>query len=315
MDRPLNLGGERGEHELLEQLKGDGGARTRSNRGRASAWVTTTRLRRRSSCETFWRIPGWYTQYTPYQAEIAQGRLEALLNFQTMVADLTGLPMANSSLLDEGTAAAEAMAMCWGTARQKKNTFFIDQRCHPANDQRRADSRDLDGDQPDHWQHGKTLTRKSRLMTTSAASSCSTPTLTAPSLITDALQQLADRLHEAKSLLVAATDLLALTLIKPPGEWGADIAIGSAQRFGVPMGGGGPHAAFMSCKDRNSSAGCPAASWASPKIRTATTPTASPSRPANNTSNGNVRRPTSARPRCCWRSWPACMRCTTDRRG
>ncbi len=241
MDKPLNLGDKRGEHELLEQLKtmAEKNKIARSCIGMGYHDTITPPVILRNILEN----PGWYTQYTPYQAEIAQGRLEALLNFQTMVADLTGLSISNSSLLDEGTAAAEAMAMCWGAARRKKNTFFIDERCHPQTInvvQTRATSMGINlviG----KWEEVEINDDLCGVLVQypDTYGSIADP---------EALQQLADRLHEAKSLLVAATDLLALTLIKPPGEWGTDIAIGSAQRFGVPMGGGGPHAAFMSCK-------------------------------------------------------------------
>jgi glycine dehydrogenase len=187
--------------------------------------------------------PGWYTQYTPYQAEISQGRLEALLNFQTLICDLTGLPLAGASLLDEGTAAAEAMAMCRSIVESaEKTTFLVADQCHPqtlAVVRTRAESL------------GVTLK-------VVPAGEVATMDLTAVfgALLqypaTDGRivspQAAADALHRAGALLVVATDLLALTLIPPPGELGADVAVGSAQRFGVPMGFGGPHAAFLSTK-------------------------------------------------------------------
>ena len=184
--------------------------------------------------------PAWYTAYTPYQPEIAQGRLEALLNYQTMIADLTGLPVANASLLDEATAAAEAMTMAERVAKSKAKAFFVDHGCHPQTIEvirTRAlplgievivgDPAKLEADRvfgaifqyPGTYGH-----------------------------VTDFTDQIA-ALHAAKAVAVVATDLLALTLLKEPGAMGADIAIGSSQRFGVPMGYGGPHAAFMSCKD------------------------------------------------------------------
>jgi glycine dehydrogenase len=190
--------------------------------------------------------PGWYTQYTPYQAEISQGRLEALLNFQTMVADLTGLPLAGASLLDEGTAAAEAMAMCFGIVGGdgKKKRFFVARDCHPqtiAVVKTRAESLGIEitvGD-PD-------------AVDFSGADLCGVlvqyPTTDGR---IERYDDLTEAAHKAGALVVAAADLLALTLIKPPGEWGgggADIAVGSAQRFGVPMGFGGPHAAYIATK-------------------------------------------------------------------
>jgi len=185
--------------------------------------------------------PGWYTQYTPYQAEIAQGRLEALLNFQTLVSDLTALPIANASLLDEGTAAAEAMAMCYSRAADNARVFFVSNRCHPqtlALLQTRAEALGIE------VSVGDPLTIKI------------TPNvfgvlLQYPDTDGDA-QNLSDVIKKLKAMgaaIVVATDLLALTLLVPPGELGADIAVGSAQRFGVPIGFGGPHAAFLSCTD------------------------------------------------------------------
>jgi glycine cleavage system P protein (glycine dehydrogenase) len=184
--------------------------------------------------------PGWYTQYTPYQSEISQGRLEALLAFQTMVADLTGLPVANASLLDEGTAAAEAMHMCRALSGEDRPAFFVAEACHPqtievvrtragaAGVELRvgpAAEADLSGVFGVLLQYPATDGR----------------------LVDPA--PLVERAHAAGALVVIATDLLALTLLRPPGELGADVAIGSAQRFGVPLGYGGPHAAFLATRD------------------------------------------------------------------
>jgi glycine dehydrogenase len=185
--------------------------------------------------------PGWYTQYTPYQAEIAQGRLEALLNFQTMVSDLTVLPLANASMLDEATAAAEAMYMCQSLHDDRK-TIFVAQDCHPqtiAVVKSRA-----------KWQGVDVLVGDVENVDDATLEKCAGVLLQYPTSdgrIVD-YAPLCERAHQHGAQVVAATDLLALTLVKPPGEWGADIAIGSAQRFGVPMGAGGPHAAFMACK-------------------------------------------------------------------
>ena len=184
--------------------------------------------------------PAWYTQYTPYQAEIAQGRLEALLNFQTMVADLTGLPLANASLLDEGTAAAEAMAMCKAiTGRQG---FFASQGCHP---QTLAVVRTRAASLGIHLEIG-TVDEIDWKRASYGGLLLQYPT-------TDGTfrncHDLVGRAHDAGTQVVVATDLLALTLFKPPGEFGADIAVGSSQRFGVPMGFGGPHAAFLATRE------------------------------------------------------------------
>jgi glycine dehydrogenase len=184
--------------------------------------------------------PAWYTAYTPYQPEIAQGRLEALLNYQTMVADLTGLPIANASLLDEATAAAEAMTMAERSAKSKARAFFVDRFCHPqtiAVIRTRALPLGITiiedtGDKLDPTQVFGAIFQYPGSY----------------GHISDFTDQIA-ALHAAKAIAVVATDLLALCMLKEPGAMGADIAVGSSQRFGVPLGYGGPHAAFMSCTD------------------------------------------------------------------
>jgi len=183
--------------------------------------------------------PGWYTQYTPYQAEISQGRLEALLNFQTMVIDLTGLPVANASLLDEATAAAEAMGICVANVPQKiSRTFFVSETCHPqtiAVLQTRAEPLGIELQIGDH--------RDVNFDTPILGAIVQYPAT--DGTIYD-YHPFAEQVHAAGGLFVTATDLLALTLLRPPGEFGADIAIGNSQRLGVPLGYGGPHAAFLS---------------------------------------------------------------------
>ncbi len=188
--------------------------------------------------------PGWYTAYTPYQAEISQGRLEALLNFQTLVCDLTGLEIANASMLDEGTAAAEAMMMCHrlkeGDAATHRN-FFVDAACHPQTiDIVRTRAKPLGisvivGDwrtfQPDGACFGVLVQYPDTTGSVHDFAACFTAA------------------HAAGAFTIVAADLLALTLLRAPGEFGADVAVGSAQRFGVPMGFGGPHAGFLATKD------------------------------------------------------------------
>ena len=184
--------------------------------------------------------PGWYTQYTPYQAEIAQGRLEALLNFQTMVMDLTGLDIANASLLDEGTAAAEAMHLLHADAAPGSDAFLVADDCHPqtiAVLRTRAKHLGI-----------RVVESDADAFDFAGAFGCLVQYPSTDGAIRD-YRGLAERAHAAGVRVVAATDLLALTLFVPPGEWGADVAVGSAQRLGVPMGYGGPHAAFMAAKD------------------------------------------------------------------
>jgi glycine dehydrogenase len=185
--------------------------------------------------------PGWYTQYTPYQAEIAQGRLEALLNFQTMVIDLTRLDIANASLLDEGTAAAEAMHLAHGVAEDDADTFFVSELCHPQTIEvvkTRARPLGIDvvvGDHERFELHDRVLGVLLQYPATDGQ-------------VLD-YRSFAARAKALGGTVIAATDLLALALLTPPGEWGADVAVGNSQRFGVPMGFGGPHAAFMAARD------------------------------------------------------------------
>jgi glycine dehydrogenase len=189
--------------------------------------------------------PAWYTAYTPYQAEISQGRMEALINFQTMVCDLTGMPIANASMLDEATAAAEAMTLAKRSVKSKSNVFLVAGDCHPQTIeviQTRA----------------KPLGIEVKVSTASA---------TLPQLMAEGdyfgvlaqypattgsihdLRPLAGQAHVDGAALCVAADLLALTLLAPPGEWDADIVLGNTQRFGMPMGNGGPHAAYLACRD------------------------------------------------------------------
>jgi glycine dehydrogenase len=237
---PLSIPDGRGEREVLMELReiAQKNQLYRSFIGMGYHDCITPPVIQRNVLEN----PGWYTQYTPYQAEVSQGRLEALLNFQTMVSDLTGLPLSNASLLDEGTAAAEAMNMCDAVARNKRPAFFAADDCHP---QTLAVLR----------------TRASSLgieLVVGPAGAAADLDAGALGRVCGVLVQypntrgrlvdysdLAGRVHQAGALLVVACDLLSLTLLRPPGEFGADVAVGSSQRFGVPMGAGGPHAAFL----------------------------------------------------------------------
>ena len=185
--------------------------------------------------------PGWYTAYTPYQAEISQGRLEALLNFQTMIADLTGFDIANASLLDEGTAAAEAMSMSFGLSRSNAEAFFVSEFCHPQTIEvvrTRATARGFEIVVGNH-----------------ATFDFSQPVFGAllqyPAGEGDVYDYagFVERAHDSGALVTVAADLLALTLLRSPGEFGADIAVGNSQRFGVPLGYGGPHAAYFATRD------------------------------------------------------------------
>lgn len=198
--------------------------------------------------------PGWYTQYTPYQAEIAQGRLEALLTFQTMVCDLTGMDVANASLLDEGTAVAEAMTMSFNVGQRRhrgedRRAFFVADNCHPQTlsvVETRAEAigvRVIVGSLAD-------LAAKAE---GAGAKELFGAVVQYPGTLGDIpdLESLFSGLGAAGVMTVAATDLLALTVLRPPGEFGADIAVGSAQRFGVPLGFGGPHAAFFATRDEH----------------------------------------------------------------
>ena len=237
---PLDIPAERGEHELQGEMRrmADRNRVFRSFLGMGYHDCVTPPVIQRNILEN----PGWYTQYTPYQSEIAQGRLEALLNFQTLVADLTGLPLANASLLDGATAAAEAMSMCLAIHGAKQRVFFVAENCHP---QTIAvlETRGLplgiriqvgspeDADFGDPELFGVLLQYPGT-----------------DGLISD-YSGVIERAHAGNATVVVATDLLALTLIRPPGELGADIAVGSTQRFGVPLGFGGPHAAFLSTRE------------------------------------------------------------------
>ena len=189
--------------------------------------------------------PAWYTAYTPYQAEISQGRLEALINFQTMVCDLTGMAIANASMLDEATAAAEAMTLAKRSVKSKSNVFIVAGDCHPQT-----------------IEVMQTRAKPLGIEVKVSSASSTVPQLMAQGNYFGVLAQypattgaihdlrpLAGWAHADGAALCVAADLLALTLLAPPGEWDADIVVGNTQRFGMPMGNGGPHAAYLACRD------------------------------------------------------------------
>jgi glycine dehydrogenase len=239
LDRQLNLPEAKSETEALAELR----AVSRKNKvarsfiGAGYSDCITPPVIQRNILEN----PGWYTAYTPYQAELAQGRLEALLNFQTMITDLTALEIANASLLDEATAGAEAMALCHAVAPNRK-TFFVADNCHPqtiAILQTRAKPLGIAIKIGDYSRPKFDETVFGALVQYPATDG-------AINDYTDFIRQA----HDAGALVAVAADILALTLLKPPGEFGADVAVGNTQRFGVPLGFGGPHAAYFATRDQ-----------------------------------------------------------------
>jgi glycine dehydrogenase len=241
MKRALNLGEPRGEFEMLAELKTIASKNkvVRSCIGMGFSDTITPPVIQRNILEN----PGWYTQYTPYQPEISQGRLEALLNFQTMVCDLTGMALANASMLDESTAAGEAMSMARAIASpdSAKKSFFVADDCHPQT-------------------IAVVTARAEPLGITVHVGPSSKADFASNDFFGILLQypttdgRVVDytdvifKAHSAGAIAIVAADILSLTLLKPPGEFGADIAVGSTQRFGVPLGFGGPHAGYMATK-------------------------------------------------------------------
>lgn len=240
LGRLLNLPQVRNEHEALCELKAIASRNHcfRSYLGMGYYDSVTPPVIQRNILEN----PGWYTQYTPYQAEIAQGRLEALLNFQTMIRDLTGMDIANASMLDEGTAAAEAMTMAYAVKRADgRRRFFVDQSCHPQTIdvvRTRATPQGIEvvvGD----W-------RKQSMESGFFGVLVQYP---ATDGAISQYDDFAKAVHAGGALLIVAADLLSLVVLRSPGAFGADIVVGNSQRFGVPMGFGGPHAAFFATRD------------------------------------------------------------------
>ena len=238
--KPLDLPAPLTEHEVLAALRGLAGKNRvwRSYLGMGYHDTLTPPVILRNILEN----PGWYTQYTPYQAEISQGRLEAMLNFQTMVCDLTGMQIANASMLDEATAAAEAMHLVYAVkGGDKPGVFFVAQDCHPQTiavvrtRAKAAGIRVVVGDAAT-YDFAK------------ATAGCLVQYPTTDGSVVDP-RAFVERAHAHGAMVVVASDILALTLLTPPGELGADVAVGSTQRFGVPMGLGGPHAGYLATKD------------------------------------------------------------------
>ena len=241
LDRVLELPAAKSENDALAELR----ALASQNRiarnfiGAGYSDTITPPVIQRNILEN----PGWYTAYTPYQAELAQGRLEALVNFQTMVTDLTALDIANASLLDEATAAAEAMALCHHAATDRsRNKFFVADNCHPETIevvQTRAKPLGIEivtGDFANFKFDDAVFGALVQYPATDGA--------------IYNYERFAGAVHDAGALFVVAADILALALLKPPGEFGADVAVGSTQRFGVPLGFGGPHAAYIATRDQ-----------------------------------------------------------------
>ncbi|HSI14309.1 MAG TPA: aminomethyl-transferring glycine dehydrogenase [Chthoniobacter sp.] len=238
--KPLSLPTGAGEHEALAELRG----LAKKNRvcknyiGQGYSGTIVPPVIQRNILEN----PGWYTAYTPYQAEISQGRMEALVNFQEMVTDLTGLDIANASLLDEATAAAEAMHMAHALSKQADaKAIFVSERCHPqtiAVVETRAEPLGIKvivGDEAKFDFTEKVFAVLLQYPDTTGAILDYAPFI--------------ERAHGVGALAIVAADILSLTLLRPPGEFGADIAVGSSQRFGVPLGFGGPHAGYMATRD------------------------------------------------------------------
>ncbi|MCA1994538.1 MAG: aminomethyl-transferring glycine dehydrogenase, partial [Coleofasciculus sp. S288] len=239
LKQPLQLAEAQSEHSALAKLKEIASKNQvfRSFIGMGYHDCITPPVIQRNILEN----PGWYTAYTPYQAEIAQGRLEALLNFQTMMIDLTGLEIANASLLDEGTAAAEAMTMSYGLCKTKANAFFVSNSCHPQTIdvvQTRAKPLGINVIVGDHQTFGFEQSIFGALLQYPATDGT----------IYD-YREFIEKAHDIGALVTVAADPLSLALLTPPGEFGADIAVGSTQRFGVPLGYGGPHAAYFATKE------------------------------------------------------------------
>ena len=240
LTKEMNLPPALSEYDVLKEMKSNASKNKvyKSYIGMGYYGCITPTVIQRNILEN----PSWYTQYTPYQAEIAQGRLEALLNYQTMISDLTALPVANASLLDEGTAAAEAMHMFYASQTDaKRNRFFVSQNCFPQTIdilKTRANPIGIKIVVGDHTKFDFTKNFFGALV---QYPDCDGE-------IYD-YKDFCSKIHDQGGYVAVAADLLSLALLTPPGEWGADVVVGSSQRFGIPMGYGGPHAGYFSTKD------------------------------------------------------------------
>src|SRR5256714_6780551 len=239
LDRELNLPEAKSEHDALAELRAISKKNVvaRNFIGAGYSDCITPPVIQRNILEN----PGWYTVYTPYQAELAQGRLEALVNFQTMIVDLTKLDIANASMLDEATSAAEAMTLCHAAVPGRK-TFFVADNCHPETIEvvrTRAKPLGIEVKIDNH----------SRFKFDDSIFGALVQYPATDGAIYD-YTEFVKQAHVAGALVVVAADILALTLLRPPGEFGADVAVGNTQRFGVPLGFGGPHAAYFATRDQ-----------------------------------------------------------------
>jgi glycine dehydrogenase len=303
IDRPLRLPPARSERDVATALA-DLAAKNdvfRSYIGMGYSDCITPPIIQRNILEN----PGWYTAYTPYQAEIAQGRLEALLNYQTMVSDLTGLAVANASLLDEATAAAEALNMTMAAAKRTDSpVYLVDEDCHPqtiAVLRTRSEARGIEilVAKPEHFEfHPGTVGALVQYPGSSGR-------------VTD-FRAMCNKAHEAGALVTMATDLLALTILTPPGEMGADVAVGNSQRFGVPLGYGGPHAGFFATSEKHKRRMPGRIIGVSPTAR-AIQLCGWPSRRGSNTSGGTRPPAISALLKCYSPCSQGCTRCTMAR--
>jgi len=302
--QPLPIAAPTPEHVALAELKEIAGKNVikRSLIGMGYYDTLTPAVILRNVLEN----PGWYTAYTPYQAEISQGRLEALLNWQQMVIDLTGMTLANASLLDEATAAAEAMTMARRVSKSKSNVFFIDAACFPQ-------TIDVVKTRAEYFGFELLIAPAAQ-----AADQEAFGVLLQYPNVTGEVADYSALITAAKArgaCMAVATDLMALVLLKSPGEMGADIAFGSGQRFGVPMGFGGPHAAFFATHESNArSMAGQGASSAYRKMPPAKPHCAWPCKHASSISAARRPIPTSVPRKCCWPTWPGFMPYITVRK-
>lgn len=299
---PPAIGDALTEHQALAELKAIAGQnlRYKSCIGMGYTPVLTPPVILRNMLEN----PGWYTAYTPYQPEVSQGRLEALLNFQQVTLDLTGLDIASASLLDEATAAAEAMAMAKRVSKVKNaNRFFVADDVHPQ-------TLDVVRTRAETFGFEILVDKADKVLEHQDIFGVLLQQAGTTGEVHDYTDLIAE-LNARKVIVSVASDFMALVLPVLPQNW-RDIVFGSAQRFGVPMGYGGPHAAFFAARDEHKRS-MPAASSASHAMPQATPRCVWRCRRANSISAVRKPTPTSVLPRCCWRTSPACMRCFMDR--